>query len=418
MTDLHAVRGMKDILPEEAKHWQWIENQARYVFERFGYQEIRTPLLEKTEVFSRGIGDTTDIVEKEMYTLEDSKGSYISLRPEMTASVARAYVEHHLDQSNDVCRLFYIGPMFRHERPQAGRLRQFHQMGVELIGLDQPMADADVICLVCSLLDTLGIKGYQLRLNSLGSVDTKKEYSQALRNYLQDKVSNLCPLCQARFQRNVFRILDCKEEHCSEISSQAPSLLDWHSELDKNYFEKVQFYLTQLKIPFDVDPRMVRGLDYYTRTVFEISHSGLGAKDALGAGGRYDNLIHLIGGKSTGAVGFAIGIERLLMVLNLVDAMSEQKSVYLVVLGETAMLKGYHLLQELRREDISSELNMSGKSLKSQLRQADKKNAAWTLICGEDEVKQSVMTVKNMKNGESHTISDKDIMSFLKQNLK
>lgn len=412
---------MKDILPPESAVWQVVENKLRDVFNLFGYKEIRTPFLENLNLFERGIGEATDIVEKEMYIFNDSKGRQSALRPEMTASVARAFIENNLNQIQSVHRLFYVGPMFRHERPQAGRLRQFHQFGGECIGLNDPISDVDVIYLIYQLLAELGITDFTIRMNSLGSQDSKQKYSKTLREYLSSYKTKLCDLCQDRLDRNVFRVLDCKNDECQALTQSAPLILDVQSKDDQNYFNQIVHILEQMQIPFRIDPRMVRGLDYYTNTVFEISHPSLGAKDALGAGGRYNNLIQSLGGADTPAIGFAVGLERLLMILSqekILKNSAGQDKLYLVSMGEESMKQNYFLLNELRKQKFLVEMDMSCKNIKYQMKQANKLKANWCLIRGEDELTSQQIVIKNMDSGDECKILFDQLFEFLNQSVK
>ena len=418
MAKYQSVRGMKDVLPEETRQWVWIENQARRVFERFGYSEIRTPFLENTDLFIRSIGETSDIVEKEMYTFNDSKGKQISLRPEMTACVVRAYINNQLNQIKKVNKLFYIGPMFRHERPQAGRLRQFSQLGCELIGSNEPISDADVIILVCEILQQLSINDFVLKLNSLGSHEGKEKYSIILKDYLKDKTSSLCDLCIKRMNKNVFRVLDCKNEQCQDISRKAPNLLDCHLEEDQKYFKDVCSFLDNLNIKYEINPKMVRGLDYYTRTVFELTHPLLGSQDAIGAGGRYDNLVETFGGEKAGAVGFAIGIERLLMVLKDKGCINKKKPlIYLISMGNEAIKKNFCLLNVLKKEGFVCDISMVSNNIKNQMKQADKMNARWVIIRGAHEIEKKQVIIKDMDLGNEWEVSENDVVASLSKEI-
>lgn len=395
---INALRGTQDLWGDEAKSWEKVEARSIEVFECFGYQPIRTPLIESTSLFSRSIGSQTDIIQKEMYSFLDRSKNQISLRPEATASVVRAYVEHHLDKKGAGSKFYYSGPMFRGERPQAGRLRQFHQMGVETLGVTHPYADVETILCLNSLLKHLGIEGAKLKLNNLGSFEERAKYESALRKYFQPHRKDLCQDCQERLSKNVFRILDCKEENCRRAADSSPVILDFVSKKDQEHFDTVTSLLKSLGVNFEINPRIVRGLDYYTRTVFEVTHPDLGSKDALLAGGRYDALIVELGGESPGAVGFALGVERLLMILkakgkNFKDS---SVSVFIVALGDRAYQEAFSIAQLLRESCVPTHMDLEAKSLKAQLRQADRVNARFCLIIGEDEIEKGKAVLRNM----------------------
>jgi histidyl-tRNA synthetase len=363
-------RGTKDILPKEIALWNQVERVCREIFRIFGYQEIRTPVFEETALFVRSLGNTSDIVQKQILNVAMDKEKGYCLRPEATAAIVRAYIEHNLDQQDNLVKLFYIGPMFRGERPQKGRLRQFHHIGIEAVGLTAAPVDAEVINLASKILDKLGISGYKLKINSLGCPKDRENFSKSLRGSLKKKLAELCPDCRARFERNVFRVLDCKEESCRQVVSGL-KLNGAHLCADcKNYFDQVQENLKLLNVPFEVSFTLVRGLDYYTQTVFEISHPDLGSQDALGAGGRYDNLVKELGGKEKGAMGFAFGFERLLLAMKDPQPPDGSPDCFIVSIGDAAQKKAFALLDGLRSEGIAGEMDYSPASLKSQMRQA------------------------------------------------
>lgn len=396
---LQAVRGMMDILPAEIERWRFVEEKARLLFKRFGYREIRTPLLEPTELFSRSIGEATDIVEKEMYTFHDAKGRSVSLRPEATASIVRAFIQNQLYTTRDR-KFFLIGPMFRHERPQKGRYRQFHQIDVEVFGIHDPMLDAELMFMAKSLLDEIGITGVTLEINTLGCPVCRPNFRSILKNYLITSSDKLCPDCVRRISKNPLRCFDCKMPQCKETLKEAPRLIDFVCEKCLSHFESVKSYLNQLGVPYVVNSAMVRGLDYYVRTAFEIVTEHLGAQNAVGGGGRYDGLMKDLGGPDLPGIGFALGIERLLLLMDNSRGLSGlDVDVYLVLLGEAARRKGFQIAQELRRAGLSVEMDYDPKSAKSQMRAADRSGAIVSVIIGEDELEQSVAQLRFMREG-------------------
>ena len=411
-------RGTKDILPAEIAQWNKIENTCRDLFKIFGYREIRTPIFEETALFSRSLGSTSDIVQKQLLNVATKKDRGYSLRPEATAVIVRAYLEHHLDKEESFVKLFYIGPMFRGERPQKGRLRQFHHIGVEAIGLTSPYLDAEIISLATQILDKLGLNGYQLKINSLGCAKDKEHFSNLLRDSLKAKVKNLCEDCRERFKKNIFRVLDCKQEGCRAVVSGLKLDGKYLCPDCQRYFIAVQENLKLLKVPFNINFTMVRGLDYYTQTIFEISHPDLGSQDALGAGGRYDNLVKELGGPSVGAIGFAFGFERLILVWGEKNPpMLPGPDLFIANLGKEAQEKAFLLLGDLRRTGISCEMDYSHSSLKSQMRQANDKKAKLVIILGEDEIKNQEVTLRDMSTGIQEKIKIKEIAEILKNKL-
>ena len=336
--NIHAVRGTNDILPGETWKWRFLEETARKIFDVFGYEEIRTPIFENTELFIRSVGETSDIVEKQMYTIPEEGGSGLTLRPEATACVVRAFLQHELHREDRLHKLYYVGPMFRHERPQKGRLRQFHQIGVEVIGAGHPAVDAEVIGLLSQMLFEIGLEGALFKINSVGCLSCKTNYSKILRDDLRTRLQTLCEDCQRRFEKNVLRVLDCKKAQCQEVLTQVPLLPDVICLECRDHFNRVQNLLNQLGVKFELAPKLVRGLDYYTRTIFEVTHSALGAQDALAAGGRYDLLIESMGGPPLGAVGFGAGMERLLLALGekIKGTGPYKPLIFLASLGEKA----------------------------------------------------------------------------------
>jgi histidyl-tRNA synthetase len=407
------VPGTKDVLPEEAASWQKIEEIARHIFSLYNYKEIRTPVIEEASLFNRSLGESAEIVQKQMFLIK-SKVDLYCLRPEATASVVRAYIENNLDKTKGFLKLYYFGPMFRYERPQKGRLRQFHHIGAEAIGSLEADLDVEIISLADTLLKGFSIDGYKIKINSLGCTKDKKELAKNLHKSLKDKLSRLCTDCHRRFKVNPLRILDCKNESCQEVIRQL-EIRDSYLCLDcKAHFAKVKQGLDLLKINYEVIPYLVRGLDYYTRTVFEITHKDLGAQDALGAGGRYDNLVKELGGPDLGAVGFAFGVERLVLVVSSKSSAVSKKLVYLITLGGQARKEGLKLLDVLRKNGVSSDTDYEEKSLKGAMRKADDLKAACVLILGEDELKKNTVTLKDMTTGKQKEVGQEDLIRELK----
>ncbi|MGG3999554.1 histidine--tRNA ligase [Anoxybacillus kestanbolensis] len=417
-------RGTQDILPEQAAKWQYIEQIARELCRRYNYQEIRTPIFEHTELFLRGVGDTTDIVQKEMYTFEDRGGRSLTLRPEGTAAVVRSFVENKMyGYPNQPVKLYYMGPMFRYERPQAGRFRQFVQFGVEALGSNDPAIDAEVIALAMDIYHTLGLKKLKLAINSLGDVESRKAHRQALIDHFQPRIHEFCDDCQARLHKNPMRILDCKKDRDHELMRTAPSILDYLNEQSRTYFEKVQMYLQKLGIAFEVDSRLVRGLDYYNHTAFEIMSEaeGFGAITTLCGGGRYNGLVQEIGGPETPGIGFALSIERLLAALE-AEGISlpilEGIDCYFVALGEQAKEEAVALVAALRKEGISAEKDYQDRKVKAQLKAADRLHATYVAILGEDELQKGVINVKHMATGEQQEVPLQTFISHMKNVLQ
>jgi len=398
MEIIQAVKGMNDILPGEIGWWRFVESTTRDLLERFGYREIRTPALEKLELFARSIGESTDIVEKEMYTIADSKGDWLALRPEATASIVRAFIEHNL-HADPLARKFYtIGPMFRHERPQKGRYRQFHQIDVEAFGVEDPMLDAEVMHMLGSLLRRLGLTGVVLHINSLGCAACRPVFRERLTAFLEQHAARLCPDCQRRRHTNPLRTFDCKVDRCQAALADAPLLLESVCGDCADHFSRVKGYLEELRSPYMVNARMVRGLDYYTRTTFEIITDRLGAQNAVGGGGRYDGLVRDLGGPDVPGIGFAVGMERLILLLQQEQAPpAEAPPVFVAALGEKARHRGFLLGQEIREIGLRAELEYEGRSLKSQMRRADKLGSRYVLILGEDEIQKNEIQLRDMK---------------------
>jgi histidyl-tRNA synthetase len=395
---IQAINGFKDIVPEAVGRWQHIEQRARDIFERFGFQEIRTPILEKTELFVRSIGEATDVVEKEMYTFAD-KG--ITMRPEATASVMRAFIEHGLHVRQPVQRLYTIGPMFRHERPQKGRLRQFHQLNAEIIGAAEPRIDAELIAMARMLLDELGLT-VSLELNSLGCPACRPPFKEQLIAFLAQRHESLCDDCKRRTRTNPLRVLDCKKTSCRAVVKDAPSLLTALCPDCGRHFTEVRTALEELRIPFQINRFMVRGLDYYTRTTFEFLTADLGTQAAVGAGGRYDGLIEQLGGPPLSGIGFAMGLERLALLLEQQNCAVPAKSmdVFVAALGPVAITPAGQLAHALRRQGGRAAIDYSGRGLKAQLKQASRVNARFTLIVGEDEWTRGEAILRDMRTQE------------------
>lgn len=397
---IKAIRGTKDILPDECRLWHFIEEKARTLCQNAGFAQIRTPLLEEARLFIRSIGKASDIVRKEMYSFLDRKKRVLCLRPEATASVVRAYLEHGLDKNPNLAKFFYLGPMFRAERPQAGRLRQFHHIGVEAIGSLSPYVDAEVIALSVNILEEIGVHNFVLQLNSLGCSKDRQRYKLALRKTLKEKLKHLCPDCLTRYKVNLLRIFDCKNEDCKKITQQLPAISNFLCPECAEHFLKVQKILSSLDLKVSLNPHLVRGLDYYTKTCFEITHPHLGAQNALGAGGRYDNLVSDLGGKTTPAVGFALGVERLIAVREptLAKLTSEiPPRIFIATIGEEARQLGFRLLYSLRKNGQSGAMDYQDKSLKGQMRLADKLGSKYVAILGEEELSKQIVTLRDMQ---------------------
>jgi histidyl-tRNA synthetase len=403
---IKALKGFKDILPDEVGLWQFIEKTARDIFHRYGFEEIKVPILEKTELFVRTIGESTDIVEKEMYTFTDRNGASITMRPEGTAPVIRSYIENGLYVRGSVQRLYTIGPMFRHERPQKGRLRQFHQMSVEVLGSNSARIDTEVMAMAWQILQEIGLQA-SLEINSLGCAECRPSFKEAIQGFLQERIMDLCEDCQRRSSTNPLRVLDCKSEHCQAQYVSAPSIIDHLCGACRDHFQEVQQDLSLLGVPYTVNAKMVRGLDYYTRTTFELITTELGAQGAIGAGGRYDGLVQQLGGPAVPGIGFAVGMERLVMLLSQKKEGVQLRSVpdlFLVTLGEAAYAKGFILQQMLRSQGLRVMMDHEGRSMKNQMKQADKQNAGFTLIFGENELAKREVLLKDMHSGEQQLI--------------
>jgi len=412
-----AVRGMGDIFPEEAGDFLKLENLARSWCDRYGYGEIRIPLLEPTGLFVRSIGEATDIVRKEMFTFEDAGKKSVTLRPEGTAGVVRAYLEKAVYKRLPLAKYFYLGPMFRRERPQAGRRRQFHQFGTEALGSGTAELDAETIDLLISYLKATGGKDWRLVINSVGCSRCLPAYRKELEVYLSGRSGELCPDCERRRKTNTLRVLDCKKDSCRKVIASAPAIADFLCEECRNHFRAVTSLLKELEIEFELNPFLVRGLDYYTRTVFEVYGPRLGAQDAVAAGGRYDNLVEELGGPSLGAVGFSVGLERLLLSRGkekIPEAQSCRGSIYCVSAGEEAFRRNFIILARLRKDGLRGEIDYESRSLKAQMRQANRMKVDYALIRGPDEIEDDAVTLKDMKTGEEKEISEEEVLNFIK----
>jgi len=416
---IKALRGTYDILPPESALWQKVEQTAREFFAKYGYSEIRTPAFERTELFVRSIGEATDIVEKEMYTFQDRKGRSLTLRPEGTACVVRACLEHKLlAQQGALQKLYYLGPMFRYERPQAGRQRQFYQIGVELFGTYSPLADVEVIVMMVRFFERLGLEGLSVNINSLGDKESRKIFQENLRNFFEPELNNLCPDCRHRFEKNILRVLDCKNPDCKKIfsSPEMPTMKSSLTEEAKQHYETVLETLEKAGISYKEDEKLVRGLDYYTHTIFEVTHSSLGAQDAVGGGGRYNNLVEDFGGPPTGAVGFAIGVERLILALKDLgkDNGEEPVSVCFVSFDEKALTENIVFAEKLRKAGISAVTAYQKQSVKAQMRQANNLDAKWVVMRGEQERAKNSVKIKNMETGKETIVSEDKIENSIR----
>ena len=414
-----AMRGTHDILPEEAAVWRRIEDRFVVLCGRYGFSEIRIPVFEATELFERGTGFATDVVQKEMYTFPDKKGRSLSLRPEATPSVIRAYLEHSLARRAKVAKFFYMGPMFRYDRPGAGRYRQFHQLGIEIVGTASAAADAEAVKLLWDYLSSIGLTSLKVRLNTLGGTDCRVKYSGVVKDFLKGNLDRLCPDCHDRFERNPLRVLDCKNKRCRTVIAETPDIASILCPECVEHFESVKRYLEAAKIDFYVDPKLVRGLDYYTRTVFEVVHESAGEDLALGGGGRYDQLVKEIGGPDTPAVGFSLGLERVVLALKeegSADAAIGGPDVYVAPAGEGVWEAAFELAGRLR-ERFRVWMEFEPRKLDNQLRTASRMGAKYTAIVGEDEIRQGVITLKNMESGEQATVGSDDIVTWLLRQL-
>lgn len=403
-----AIKGTKDVLPKDVHKNQYIEATALDIASKFGYKEIRTPVFEHTELFQRGVGDTTDVVQKEMYTFDDKGGRSITLRPEGTSGAVRSYLENGLCNEALPQKVCYLTSCYRYEKPQAGRLREFHQFGVECFGSASPLADAEIIALAKSLFDTLGVKDLSLEINSIGCPTCRAEYHKALKEYFSSRKDELCDTCKSRLDRNPMRILDCKSPICHEIAEGAPVVIDYLCDECKEHFENVQKYLKAQNIEYTINPQIVRGLDYYTKTVFEFVSNSIGAQGTVCGGGRYDGLVEELGGQHTPSLGCAIGIERLMLLMEAQGCEfpeAEKPDLFIVALGEKATLKAVEIAKDMREEGFSALLDLNQRSVRAQMKYADKLGAKFNVVIGDNEVETKTAKLKNMQTGEETEIN-------------
>lgn len=401
------IKGTEDVLPKESYRWQFVEDIMRKESRAYGFKEIRTPVFEHTELFQRGVGQTTDVVQKEMYTFDTKGGESVTLRPEGTAGAARAVLEHSLDNEGLPIKASYFVSCYRYEKPQAGRLREFHQFGIEEYGTQSPVADAEVICLAQSIFDRLQIKDLHLEINSIGCPTCRAEYHKALKEYFGQHTEELCETCNSRLEKNPMRILDCKSPICSAIAEKAPKITDYLCDECKEHFEQVQTYLDSAKVKYIVNPTIVRGLDYYTKTVFEFVTDSIGAQGTVCGGGRYDGLIEELGGKHMPSLGFAMGIERLLMVMDKqgIEIPDNNECVlYIATMGDSAKAKSFELARTLRECGLTVETDVIGRGLRAQMKYADKIGAKYSVVLGDNEIEQNSAEFKNMTTGEKTTL--------------
>lgn len=403
-----AIKGTKDVLPKDVHKNQYIEATALDVASKFGYKEIRTPVFEHTELFQRGVGDTTDVVQKEMYTFDDKGGRSITLRPEGTAGAVRSFLENGLCNEALPQKVCYLISCYRYEKPQAGRLREFHQFGVECFGTASPLADAEIIALAKSIFDTLGVRDLSLEINSIGCPKCRAEYHKALKEYFASRKDELCDTCKGRLDRNPMRILDCKSPICHEIAQGAPVVIDYLCDECKEHFEKVQKYLDAQNIEYKINPQIVRGLDYYTKTVFEFVSNSIGAQGTVCGGGRYDGLVEELGGQHTASLGFAMGLERLMLLMEAQGCefpQAEKPDLFIVALGEKATLKAFEIAKDMREEGFSALLDLNQRSVRAQMKYADKLGAKFNVVIGDNEVENKIAKLKNMQTGEETEIN-------------
>lgn len=413
-------KGTKDVLKDEVYKWRYVEKVFADVCKNFGYEEIRTPVFEHTELFKRGVGEATDVVQKEMYTFEDKGNRSITLKPEGTAPVVRAFIENKLYADAQPTKLFYNTPCFRYERPQAGRLRGFHQFGIEAFGTDKPSIDAEVISVVSVFFNRLGLENIELNINSIGCPKCREEYSKILRDYLSDKIEDLCDTCKVRFEKNPMRILDCKRKSCKELIENPPYMVDHLCGECEEHFNKVKEYLNIAGVEYKVNPKIVRGLDYYTKTAFEFISKEIGAQSTVCGGGRYDGLVEEIGGPSTPGIGFGMGIERLLLTIenhNIELPKPDDLDIFIVTIGEKAEKEAFRILFDLRNEGISADKDHLGRSIKAQFKYSDKINSTYTIVIGDDEIDNDVVTLKNMRTGEQGEINLSKLIEVIKVKL-
>ncbi len=409
--------GIEDIFPDRGVKWQHIIDNFRTVFKNANYKEIIVPVMEFTEVFARGIGSDTDIVSKEMFTFEDRGGRSLTLRPEGTAGVVRAYVENGDYNRLALSKFFYSGPMFRAEKPQKGRLRQFNQFGAEVFGSEDPFHDYEIISVMKAITDSLGISRYRILLNSIGCRECRPSYTEKLKNYYRSHIDKLCKDCQKRLETNPLRLLDCKQEGCSLLKNDAPKITDNLCDSCVDHFSQVRKYLDDAKIEYALDPRLVRGLDYYTKTTFEFSSDLLGSQSAFAGGGRYDYLVEQFDGKPTPGVGFAAGMERIFLLLENAEVPENGVDAFLIHSGGETLKEAVRIINLLRNNGISADIDPGSKGFKAQFKKADRDSAKFALVLGEDELKNGTLTVKNLKNGEQESVSAESVLEFIKGHL-
>ena len=410
---IRSIKGTQDILPEESMKWQSLEDQIRKISSYYGYKEIRTPAFENTKLFSRGVGEETDIVSKEMYSWTDQGGENLTLKPELTAPVARAYIQHNLGRIRPINKLYYIDALFRRERPQKGRYRQFHQFGVEAFGSEHPEIDAEVIALAISVFESLGLEGLKLSLNSIGSAECRENYRTALKDYLKPYFNDLTETSQKRFNDNPLRILDTKAPNEIEILEDAPKISNYLTNEDQTHFNELIEYLDILEIEYELMPKLVRGLDYYSRTTFEITSLDLGAQNAICGGGRYDGLTEILGGKPTPGIGFAAGMERILLAMKDDQFNKDEVKIYIVGLGDNTLTTVIKLAEDLREQNLSTEFDVLRRSLKAQLREANKMNVKYAIIIGDEELESNQLEVKNFSTGNQQKIELSKIVDHM-----
>lgn len=413
-----APRGTNDFLPGNVEKWQHLEKVIREICGQYGYGEIRTPIFEHTELFHRGVGDTTDIVEKEMYTFEDRGERSLTLRPEGTASTVRAFIQHKLYAQPQPTKLFYIGHMFRYDRPQAGRYRQFHQFGIEVFGSNDPAVDAEVIVMAMDFFERLGLTDLEVHINSVGCSKCRLDHRNTLQEHLRSKLAELCNLCQSRFERNPMRVLDCKNPKCQELTVEAPTTTRCLCPECLEHFQVVRKYLDSVGIKYVLNERLVRGLDYYTNTAFEIVARDIGAQSSIGGGGRYNGLIEQCGGQPTPGIGWAMGLERVLLTMEKQGCKFPEDApfdVFVATIGDVAKDAAFQLLSKLRKAGLAAEKDYQGRSLKAQMKYADKFKARFTVIIGEDELNRGVVMVRNMADGSQEEVALDRVLEYLKE---
>jgi histidyl-tRNA synthetase len=402
---IQSIKGTKDILPDQSHRWQALKDIIRSTMDHYGYDEIRTPVFERTELFARGVGEETDIVSKEMYSWTDQGGENLTLKPDLTAPVVRAFIQHNLREQSPINKLYYIDTLFRRERPQKGRYRQFHQFGIEAFGSENPEIDVEVIAVALAVLNNLGLEGLTLKLNSIGSPECRTLYRQAIRSYLKPYLNDLSEISQRRFEKNPLRILDTKIPHEIEILNDIPNVSDSWTPEDKVHFEELKSLLDAMDIQYSLDPQLVRGLDYYTRTTFEITSSALGAQDALCGGGRYDGLVKTLGGKATPGIGFAAGMERILLAMGDFDSNVKNTQLYIVGLGDTVRPVVIKLAEDLRQNKIRTNFDPLRRSLKAQMREANKAGASYAILIGDQELESGEAKLKDLNTGDQENIA-------------